>query len=336
MKVNRKLLSLFSSLILLCAAVPAAFAAAGDTSQEASAVYFTKDTSEKALKKIYKKALASRPGKTAFKEYRPDDYYWTDEMAEEDIAAETEPVYAAWLSVLQDKGAERLFSWLPLPGKESAVWHDFPYSDCMCYAPDRFLSSKETERCQQLPWYPSDQCRRIVGTLMGYAERILEPDTLVLLSYVSARKDGEVVRGGSLQNMMADNSPYSTADGGKFSPLVEIWAARLTAVDKNTLCINIVAEEDDNGETVPLGVVASADCTMADRAAWDVLKQAVIPVHMGAMEFWLSWWKEGVRTKMPESVWNKYPNAGSTKNTKRVKALLAERAADSYRLIPLD
>ncbi len=336
MKVNRKLLSLLSLFILLCAAGPAAFAAEETTPQEASAVYFTKDTSEKALKKLYKKALASRPGKTAFKQYRPDDYYWADEMQEGDAAAGTEPVYAAWLSVLQDKGAEPLFSWLPLPGKEPAVWHDFPYSDCMCYAPDRFLSSKETGRCQQLPWYPSDQCRRIVGMLTRYEELVSEPETLVVLSYVSARKDGKIVRGGALQNMMADTNPYSTPDGEKFSPLVEIWAARLTAVDKNTLCVNIIAKAGADGKEKAFGTVASADCTMADKAAWDILQQADPSVNTASVSRRLALWNALVRNKVPEEIYDYYGGKDEEKNIRRVQKFFADRAAKHYRLITLD
>ena len=235
-----------SVLFFLFVAVPAVYAQSDgqESIGTVSSVYFTRDLSEKGLKKLYKKALPSRAGKIVFNEYLPDDYLFNamDNMLASEQKTDGKEIYDSFLSVLHESHVKPLFPVLDGRKKDLYAWHDFAFVPCLCYAKD-YLNGNPAEMCQKLPWFPSDECRDIKRNLEYYGQKITDPKTLVVVSALSVPSaKGAVRREGALQNMMGGNNLFSAASGNRASPLAVIWEKRLTSVDKNTLCVNIIAK----------------------------------------------------------------------------------------------
>ena len=136
--------------------------------------------------------------------------------------------------------------------------------------------------------------------------------------------------------MMGGNNLFSAASGNRASPLAVIWEKRLTSVDKNTLCVNIIAKAGADGKETAFGAVASVDCTMADKAAWDILQQADPSVNIASASDRLALWSALVRNRVPDGIYEYYGGKDEEKNVRRVLKFFADRAAERYRLITLD
>ena len=329
-----------SVLFFLFVAVPAVYAQSDgqESIETVSSVYFTRDLSEKGLKKLYKKALPSRAGKVVFKEYLPDDYLFNamDNMLASEQKTDGKEIYDSFLSVLHESHVKPLFPVLDGRKKDLYAWHDFAFVPCLCYAKD-YLNGNPAEMCQKLPWFPSDECRDIKRNLEYYGQKITDPKTLVVVSALSVPSaKGAVRREGALQNMMGGNNLFSAASGNRASPLAVIWEKRLTSVDKNTLCVNIIAKAGADGKETAFGAVASVDCTMADKAAWDILQQADPSVDTASAFKRLALWSALVRNRVPDGIYEYYGGKNEEKNVRRMLKFFADRAAERYRLITLD
>ena len=327
-----------SVLFFLFVAVPAVYAQSDgqESIETVSSVYFTRDLSEKGLKKLYKKALPSRAGKVVFKEYLPDDYLFNamDNMLASEQKTDGKEIYDSFLSVLHESHAKPLFPVLDGRKKDLYAWHDFAFVPCLCYTD---YLNVDPEMCQKLPWFPSDECRLITEMLEKYEGKVFAPKTLVVISALSVPSaKGAVKREGALQNMMGGNNLFSAAGDNRSSPLVEMWVKRLASVDKNTLCVNIIAKAGADGKETAFGAVASVDCTMADKAAWDILQQADPSVDTASAFKRVALWNVLVRNKVPEEMYEHYGGKDEEKHIRRVLKFFVDRAAERYRLITLD
>lgn len=302
----------------------------------AATVYFTQDLSEKGLKKIYKKALETRAGETRYKEYVADDYLLNafdealDEEAEPVTPSGIEPVIA----MLQKQGAEAALPYVSASKPASLGWHEFGHLDCLCYT-SRYFDNNTVENCQRLPWFPSQQCRRIGYLLEAYEHAVNEPKTMAVVSALSVGADG-AVEGGALQNMMGGNELVSPNGGNNVSPLASIWVQRLTELDKNTVCLNVLLTSNAEGTKTPLGVVASVDCAMADQAALDLLNKTQGPLQTQKEQERLALWRALVRNPVPEIIWRAYSFKDKEKIHQKILAFYEKKASETYQLVSLD
>ncbi len=302
----------------------------------ATTVYFTQDLSEKGLKKIYKKALGTRAGETRYKEYVADDYLLNafDEALDEEAEPVTPSGIEPLIAMLKKQGAEAALPYVSARKPASLGWHEFGHLDCLCYT-SRYFDNNTVENCQRLPWFPSQQCRRIGYLLEAYEDVVNEPKTMAVVSALSVGADG-AVEGGALQNMMGGNELFSPKGGNIVSVLADIWVQRLTNLDKNTVCLNVLLSTNAEGRQTPLGVVASVDCAMAEQASLDLLNKMQGPLQMEKEQERVALWCTLVRSLVPEIIERAYSSKSREKKLRNLLEFYMTRASETYQLVSLD